>query len=212
MGVVGLILFAYDVVRPAETLLPALPDWAKTMRFAVTAVAGSDYPRLSAGANQERVRLMVRDMLKDRFHLQMHLETRREKVLKMSVDPGGLRLKEVPAPAPPEQEGRVVGAVGNAGGRLMGKNVSMAGVARAAGNFLRQNVSDDTALKGYYDFDFRWTAPDVPGAPPSTGPLGPEGLALFVSAMKSEAGLRFAGATGPVEYWIIDHIDQPSEN
>ena len=30
--------------------------------------------------------------------------------------------------------------------------------------------------------------------------------------LEDQLGLRFTGATGPVEYWIIDHIEQPSEN
>lgn len=212
MGPVGLILFAYDVVRPAETLLPVLPDWAKNMRFAVSAVAGDDYPQLSLAENHERVRLMVREMLKDRFRLQMRTEMRQEKVLKMSIDPGGLRLKEVAAPVPPEQAGRVTGSAGDRGGRLVGTKVTMASLARVAGNFLRQNVIDETNVKGYYDFDVRWTASEIPGAPPPQGRLGPDGLDLFIRTMKEEFGLRFSGATGPVEYWVIDRIEPPSEN
>jgi uncharacterized protein (TIGR03435 family) len=88
----------------------------------------------------------------------------------------------------------------------------MASIARVAGNFLGQNVIDETNLKGYYDFDYRWTAPEIPGAPPPSNRLGADGLALFITAMKEQAGLRFTGATGPVEYWVIDRIEQPSEN
>jgi uncharacterized protein (TIGR03435 family) len=33
-----------------------------------------------------------------------------------------------------------------------------------------------------------------------------------MTAMKEQAGLRFSGATGPVEYWRIDHIERPTEN
>ena len=56
--------------------------------------------------------------------------------------------------------------------------VTMAGIASAAGTLLRQDVYDETGLKGFYDLDLRWTAPSVPNAPPPSERLGPDGMKL----------------------------------
>ena len=97
-----LIAFAYEVRQPNSRLL-GLPAWATTTTDEVSAKAGDDFPQLSFEENRKQVRLMVREMLADRFGLRLHAETRQETVLKMSLDPGGRRLKEVAAP------GRTVG-------------------------------------------------------------------------------------------------------
>jgi uncharacterized protein (TIGR03435 family) len=204
----GLILFAYEV-RHWEVRLLGLPSW-HTKRFAVSAAAGGDFPQLSSEENREQVRLMVREMLADRFRLRLHAETRQGTILKMSVEKGGPRLKAVAAPVPPELEGRIGLSMGNAGGRLVAKKVTLASLARSVGTLLRVDVLDETGVKGYYDFDFRWTAPSD-GPAPKPG-LGPEGQALFITAVKDEFGLRFSSERGPTQYWIVDHAEPPTEN
>lgn len=208
--IVALITFAYGVKQPDSRLL-GLPSW-KSTGYAVSAKAADDFPPLAPDENHEQVRLMVRHMLADRFRLKIRTEIRQETVLKMSVDPGGLRLKEVAAPVPPEREGRPGLAMGDTGGRMIGTKVTMSGIASAAGTLLRQDVYDETGLKGYYDFNVRWTAPSVPNASAPNPRLGVEGIALFMTTMQDEFGLRFSRATGPVQYWIVDHVEMPNEN
>lgn len=204
----SLILFAYEV-RHWDVRLLGLPNW-HTKRFAISASAGADFPPLPSEKNVDQVRLMVREMLADRFRLRLHTEMRQGAILKMSVEKGGSRLTAVTAPVPPEQEGRVGLSMGNAGGRLVAKKVTLASLARSVGTLLRLDVLDETGLKGYYDFDFRWTAP--PDAAPLASGLGPEGQALFITAVKDEFGLRFSSDRGPVQYWIVDHVEPPAEN
>jgi uncharacterized protein (TIGR03435 family) len=88
----------------------------------------------------------------------------------------------------------------------------MADFARGVGLLLQQPVIDDTNLPGYYDLNFTWNAPPSAGAPPPQPGLGPDGVTLFLTAMKDQFGLRFSGGTGPVTHWVIDHIERPSEN
>jgi uncharacterized protein (TIGR03435 family) len=155
---------------------------------------------------------MMRELLKDRFHLQFHTEIHQEKILTMSVDSDGIRLKEVAGPVPPEPEGHFGVNPRDDGGHMYGNKVTMAKIAQGVGGILREVVADETNLKGYYDFDVRWTAPPLPGAPPPKMTLGADGIALWMTTMKDQLGLRFTGSTGPVPYWVIDHIEQPSEN
>jgi uncharacterized protein (TIGR03435 family) len=206
--VFSLIAFAYGVRNPDSRLL-GLPAW-RTTRYAVAAAAGDDFPALAPEDNLAQVRLMVREMLADRFRLRLHQETRQQTVLRMAIDKGGLRIKEVPAPVPPEQEGRVNLALGDDGGRMIASKATMAGLARSFGVLARQEVLDETGLKGYYDFDLRWAVPPAPNEPPPRPGLGPAGIALFMTTLKDELGLQFSSATGPVQYWIVDHIEPPT--
>jgi uncharacterized protein (TIGR03435 family) len=207
--VVPLIMFAYEVQQP-DTRLLGLPTWAMT-RYSVAAKAAADFPLLSAADNQEQVRLMVRQMLADRFRLQIHGETREETVLKMSIDPRGLRVEEVAAPEPPEEE-RLNMRVGDNGGRMIGRQATIARIGQGFGAFAKQKVIDETGWKGHYDFDIRWEPPSVPNAPPPSPRTGPEGLAMLMTTLKDNFGLQFSRETGPVQYWVVDHIEQPTEN
>ena len=206
--VMSLIAFAHGVRHPDSRLL-GLPAW-RTTRYAITATAGDDFPALTAEDNREQVRLMMRAMLADRFRLRLHEETRQQAVLTMSVGKGGLRLQAVPAPVPPEQEGRVNLALGDDGGRMIAKKATMAGLARAFGVLARQEVLDETGVTGYYDFDLKWSAPPAANEPPAGARLGPAGHALFMTTLKDEFGLEFSGTRGPVQYWIVDHIEPPA--
>jgi uncharacterized protein (TIGR03435 family) len=133
--VVPLIAFAYQVQQP-DTRLLGLPTWAMT-RYSVAAKAAADFPLLSDADNQEQVRLMVRQMLADRFRLQIHEETREETVLKMSIDPRGLRVEEVGAPEPPEEE-RLNMRVGDNGGRMIGRKATISRIGQGFGAFAKQ--------------------------------------------------------------------------
>jgi uncharacterized protein (TIGR03435 family) len=161
--------------------------------------------------NREQVRLMMRAMLADRFHLQLHIETRQEPIFNLEIAKGGVRIKEVDAPVPPAKEGNVGAAMGNDGGRMIGNKSTMAGLARALTIFLKRPVVDQTGLKGYYDFDVKWSAPETPDGRPSSG-FGAEGSGLLISNLQNQFGLHVTKITGPVEYWVVDHVEPPTGN
>ena len=135
----------------------------------------------------------------------MHTETRQEQVLKMTVEPTRLRLKEVPAPVPPEQSIWTV-FIGDRNRRMVGKKATMADLAESAGELMNQRVIDETNLKGHYDLDFEW--PESPGG----SRLGPDGVALFMKTMNDRFGVQFSEAIAPREYWVIDRIERPRKN
>jgi uncharacterized protein (TIGR03435 family) len=208
-AVVQLIAFAYDVKLSRVIGLPASISGS----YEVSAKAADDFPLLSFDENRKQVRLMVRQMLADRFGLRLHTEFRQETVLKMSVDPGGLRLAESSAPLPSPTRDRPTNlGMSDRGGRMIGRKATMKDIALSAGTLLRQEVVDTTGLTGQYDFDIRWTAPSVPNAPPPSPTLGPDGMALFMTAMKDQFGLRFSKSNEQVQYLIVDRITPPAEN
>ena len=203
-----MIAFAYDVKNGMH--IEGLPNWAKSQDFAVAAKAAQDFPALSPAENREQVRLMMRTMLADRFKLRLHPETRQERKFGLHAAKDGLKLAEVEAPAPPAKEGYVNAAIGDSDGRMIGIKSTMKGMAAALTIFMGHPVIDETGLKGYYTFDVRWSAPEKTEG--QSGGLGVEGRALLVSMLQEKFGLYLTNSTGPVEYWVIDHIEPPTPN
>jgi uncharacterized protein (TIGR03435 family) len=147
-------------------------------------------------------------MLADRFHLRAHSETRQEPIFSLEVAKGGIKIQEVPPPVPPAKEGFVGAAVGNTNGRIIGNKSTMSGLVKALEVFLKRPVLDHTSLTNYYTFDIKWNSPESPDSPG----LGPDGISLLISTLQDRLGLRLTRATGPVEYWIVDHVEPPTEN
>ncbi len=205
-----MIAFAYDV-KNASYQLVGLPNWAKNTSYSVSAKPGEDFPTLGQRENQEQVRLMMRKMLADRFHLRLHTEARQERIYGLERAKGGMRIQEVAAPVPPAKEGYVNAAMGDKDGRMIGNKSTMAGMAMALAVFLKQPVVDQTGLKGYYDFDVRWKAEEALEGQ-SSGGLGTEGLGLLISNLQSQFGLQVRKTTGPVTYWVVDNVEPPTEN
>jgi len=110
------------------------------------------------------------------------------------------------------------------GGRLGGIGRLRAGgttIEQFASGLLSERaqrvVIDKTGLTGYYDIALTYTpAPDQlprglapPGAPPP--PIDPDGPSLF-TAIQEQLGLKLQDQRGPVEIFVIDSIDKPTEN
>ena len=205
-----MIAFAYDVKNPGHQLV-GLPNWTKNASYSVSAKPGEDFSTVGQRENQEQVRLMMRKMLADRFHLRLHTEKRQERIYGLEVAKGGMRIQEVAAPVPPAKEGRVSAAMGDRDGRMIGNKSTMSGMVMSLAVFLRQPVMDQTGLKGYYDFDVRWSAEEAPQGQ-SSGGLGTEGLGLLISNLQSQFGLQLKSTTGPVTYWVVDNVEPPTEN
>ncbi len=66
-------------------------------------------------------------------------------------------------------------------------------------------------MKGYYDLDASWKNPDPVDAV-SSGGLGAEGLAMLISNLRSQFGLRLTRAKGPADYWVVQHVALPIQN
>jgi uncharacterized protein (TIGR03435 family) len=201
-----MISLAYNVESANQ--LTGLPNWAKEQSYDVAAKPAQDFPALPAAQNTEQVRVMMRAMLADRFHLQLHTETRQEQVYHLEVARGGFKFKEVDPPVPPAKEGYIGAAMGDDSGRLIGNKSTMAGLAGNLTMWMKHPVIDQTGLKGYYDFDVKWSA----DAKAKDSGFGSEGTALLISALQNQFGLRLASATGPVKYWVVDHVEMPTGN
>jgi uncharacterized protein (TIGR03435 family) len=173
------------------------------------------------------MRLMMQSMLADRFKLAVHHEVLQVPLYNLEVSrPGkfGPQLRaygnEPPCPAGPST-GTVAGGFPVSCGapqflnsiqpglvRTGSRNVSMEQIAAwlAALGGLDRPVFDRTGLIGNFDFVLEWDRKPV------TDPTADSTGSTFVEALQDQLGLKLDAQTGPVNTFVVDHIEQPSPN
>ncbi len=197
-----LITRAYDIKYYQLTY----PSWMDSARFDVSA-------RVPAGATKVQFRMMLQNLLAERFKLAIHRDHKEMQVYQMAVAKGGLKVKEsVPEPAkdgdpPPMTLGRAPldkngypmipkGCKGcmiveNGKARLTAEDFTMTEFAERLSNQLGGLVHDVTGLKGKYDFDLTWGVD-------STFSTQGGGAGAFSPAQG--ANIPWANSVGPAEF------------
>ena len=86
--------------------------------------------------------------------------------------------------------------------------------AHAMTDVTSRPVRNQTALAGQYDFHLSWTPDDAtPGAVgPRGSPAPDQTLASIFTALTEQLGLKLQSDKGPVDVYVIDHAEKPSEN
>jgi bla regulator protein BlaR1 len=221
MTVRELVVFAY---RVHDFQVTGGPGWIDSERYNIDAKAEG-----APSFNQEYVTLQYRrlqTLLRDRFNLTIHRETKELPVYELTVAKGGPKLRPPNcvqreagdfAVAPGKYCGLIGGSM--ASGRLQGSGTTMANLANFLSSRLSRTVNDKTGITGEFDLQLTFTpdrptvpSPDVPGPRPAEGAaaadLGPD----IFTAMQEQLGLKLESAKGPVEILVIDHVERPSEN
>jgi uncharacterized protein (TIGR03435 family) len=207
-AVLFMIVDAYEIKQHSITLA-GLPEWAQFQLFSVDARGPASDRERSPAENQVQVRLMLRALLEERFHLQMHTEIRDQTVLRLEVAKEGIQLKESSSPVPPEALGESSSAIGNSGGGITGSQLKMESLAEILAGYLKRPVIDATGLNGHYDFEIRWKAAVGETAAPG---LSEEGISLLMANLQEQFGVRLTSGKAPVKYWVVDHVDPPTGN
>ena len=232
------INFAYKILptrEQSQTMYGHLPQWVQTDAYQIRARAAGKNP------TKDQMRLMMQSLLKERFGLVMHLDTRETPVLEMTLAKSGTlgpqlrRHEDGPAcdvkgtgehetelkdtDIFPPQCGGVEAEDRPDQTMLMGsRNATMEAIAKffEIGRVGRP-VVDATGLTGTYDFRLTWTPNhgdfrSSPG-PGSTDALAPDPEGTpFLEAVKEQLGLKLKPARAPLKVLVIDHIERPSEN
>jgi len=171
------------------------PDALRDQRYDILAKA--DGP-----ASEEPMRLMLRQLLADRFKVVFHRETREMRAYALTSADGGKKLHpSAPGTVPSRQ---------NTAKSTVEKAASMPEFAEFMGDVLETPVVDQTNLKGRYDFvlDFTSYLPTL-NRPTQLDDF----LAILPSALKGELGLKLERQSKiPIEVLVIDHVEKPSEN
>jgi uncharacterized protein (TIGR03435 family) len=185
------------------------PDWLRTERFDVEATA-------EGGPPPQQMLLMVRTLLADRFKLVMHTESREMPIYRLVMARSDRQTgpylkptacKPVARGAPMVGGPGVCGNWGSGNSTISGGN-TMKGLANQLGRFavVARPVVNDTGLDGVFDWELRWT-PDVPA-----GTVPPADAVSIFTAVQEQLGLKLVSATAPVEVFVIDSAEQPTEN
>jgi uncharacterized protein (TIGR03435 family) len=182
------------------------PDWIRTDRWDILAKAEGVEGRLTRAQENP----MLQALMKDRFQLKVHPETKEMPIYALVVEKNGSKL--TPSTAV-EQQFR------NGNGLLTVNKGRTAALTVWLSQVLGRTVIDRTDLKGEYDYAIEWTAEPGQGGPESIG-LPPEaprphvdtnGPSIF-TALREQLGLRLVSEKGPVEIIVIDSVERPSAN
>lgn len=175
------------------------PGWFDTERFDIEARADR------GGYSMDELHTMFKNLLADRFGLKIHIDTREGPVYVLTVDKGGLKMKD---DGPAGGLSILITPVGP--GQWEGKTVTMDYLcwflSFAAPNDVRP-VIDQTGLKDVYDFKLGF-APE----PPADGASEASNLPVLRDALQEQLGLVLRPAKGPVEYYVVDQVNEPSAN
>ena len=204
----SLIAFAYKI---DNFQFSGAPDWLDSERYDIEAKASEDLTSAS-------MLPMLQALLEDRLQLKFHHETREEAVYALlagrtgklqdagecSTPPGTTRSAPKPGEPPPPG----CGSLATLRGRIIAEKVPIARLVAALASLTERMVLDETNLTGKYDIDLRY-APDMD----TTGEAqaDPNSPSLF-TALQEQLGLKLESKKGPVDMFVIDHVQRPSEN
>jgi len=208
----AIITMAYGI---RDFQLSGGPGWVGTDRYDIIAkperVESTAAPPdlASMTDDQRKVRddqwkSRVRTLLAERFGLVVHAETKEEQIYVLTVAKGGPKLTVVTKP------GDRQGISGNRG-RSQGFAAPMSMMAMNLSNNVGRPVIDKTGLTEKYDWVLEWT-PDMPATgTDAPQPVDTPGPTIF-TALQEQLGLKLESSKGPVDTYVIDKVDRPSEN
>jgi len=198
-----LITFAYGIhVRQ----IVGGPSWLESERFDISAK-----PEQPGIPNATQLRTMVQKLLAERFGLAFHSEKREMSAYVITV------AKEGPKLSKNETGGILPGFGGRGPGAVGVRNSTMtefAGFLQA--RILDRPVVDQTGLSARFDFTLEWRPdPTQPGPQGGNAPQLPpeiESRPDLFTAVQEQLGLKLENTKAPVEVYVIDKVQKPSEN
>jgi uncharacterized protein (TIGR03435 family) len=225
------IAFAYKLTNQQLRSAVSQVPWVSEVRFDIEA-------RAEGNPTKDQYRSMMQSLLADRFKMAVHFETRQVPLFALVlVKPGRLgpqlRLHRAddpvcttPAaalrgPAPVDAEGFPERCGGpqsmkpSVPGRMKsgGRDVLMsrfAAILTGVGVVDRPMVNH-TGLQGTVDYSLEWI--QVAANVPFGAEFHPdESAPTFEEALKEQLGLKMVPEKGPVDFFIVDHVEHASEN
>jgi uncharacterized protein (TIGR03435 family) len=231
------LIFAFKITNNnRQALLDSVPDWAKTDHYNIE--ARTDLTNVS----KDQMRLMMQSLLRDRFNLTVHRETRSVKVYAASLnvpDKLGPQLRihsndagcpqEVPNPSPistptkpefsfdplgfPEVCGRFVNAIQSNIPHHRRFGGGGLPISRIVASFAGVGNLDRPVIdRTGLSGQFDFVLDFLPDPPPGQQ-LTPDAEGPdFIGAIKSQLGLKLTADKEPLEFVLVDRIEKPTPN
>ena len=201
------------------------PAWAASERFDIEAKA-ADPASFAFVPKADGTRvfpdapfLMIRELLKDRFKLVVHRETREGPVYALTMIRPGLRGPRLRPPAvncaaidpknPPPGVG-MCGGIRRTAGRFEAKTATMTQLAASLSIQLQRPVLDRTGLSEPFDFDLEFVPLNlnIDAATTAVSEFAPS----LVAALDEQLGVKLDSQRAPIEYIVIDSAEPPTDN
>ena len=185
------------------------PRWFDDERFEIVA-------KILPGTTLPRFQLMLQGLLAERFHLELHKETRPLSAYEITVARSGLKMRPAPLPETPPLPASDTSAPTSSGMQwstagenveLRGRSITMRQILVWLNGETHREIVDKTGMKGAYDFDMSWTLDT------SNEPSDSFGADILDAALEKYLGLKVVARKVPVEMLVIDRLDRtPVEN
>lgn len=187
------------------------PDWVNAARFDISAKAENPRPSI------EHRREMLQALLKERFKLVVHSETRQLPIYSLvvaradgslgpqltrpTVDCDALADRMLRGEVPPQPAAQPpLHGMRMQGGKLEISCMPLQMLISNLTSSVGRMVVDRTGLTGNFNLRLEWeTRPVADGNRPS-----------MFAAVQEQLGLKLEPARGPVEVVVIDHIERPA--
>jgi uncharacterized protein (TIGR03435 family) len=171
------------------------PDWIDTQRFDITA-------KPDHASTEDQLRLMLRTLLAERFHLVSHRQPK-------AVSGYALVVAKDQQPKLQAAEGGGEGSMTGAGMVFEGHKMPLSRLTDILSSALKEPVQDATELPGFYDFklDLRpYITPPEPGQQ-----LDIAGIAI--AALRDELGLKLESRKITLDVLVVDSAEKtPTAN
>jgi uncharacterized protein (TIGR03435 family) len=196
-------------VRTLIGIAYALPDYRLSRGPAWTSSTGYDVEaKPEQPVDEEQAKLMLQNLLAERFSLKVHHETASVAGFSLVVNKGGSKM-------PPTDSGRMGFQIVSMEG-IRGPG-TMASLALALKAVLRAPVEDHTGLTDHYNIQLKWS-PD--GAPAITtaassdagGSMASEPTLSIFTALRQQLGLSLETSKVTLDLIVIDRVERPTEN
>ena len=212
-----LITIAYraEGIQRFDQLVGA-PSWTGVDRFDIVAKAGSSLAAQEPMA--ARLPAMLRALLRERFRLRAHAETRSMPAFALRVARRDRRLGQQLRESTSDcsASGRAQAGQSDSdtwcgiratGGVITGRSVSSAQLAGNLSGYptIDRFVADRTGLTGRYDFRLEYSPAVVGGGDAAANP----GPSLF-TALTEQLGLRLQPEKAVLPVLVIDRVEKPT--
>jgi uncharacterized protein (TIGR03435 family) len=197
-----LITYSYKII---DSQLVGAPNWLDTDLYDFDAKADHSLTRAELAP-------MFQTMLADRFKLQFHRETRTMPALTLTVDKAGPKMK--PNDGPNEWEIAIMPAPGSSMPRFKGTRCPVSYLSWWIAQRENRPVVDKTGLDGFWDFTLEFVQEGLEerrkgaGGEPMPALDGPS----LPKALREQLGLKLEPEKGPVDVYVIDHVEKATGN
>jgi uncharacterized protein (TIGR03435 family) len=182
---------------------------------------GTFPPGLMAEVRTLRMRLMLQELLEDRFKLRVLREPKEQPVYMLVVGKGGPKMEvsrfqdEKCADTSPNWISNPAchWMDGGQDSGLHGASVTIASVVEYVNEFTDRPLFDKTGLAGYYNVQTEGWAPMKLAGPKSCeGSVDSSGDRPTLFDVFEKLGLRMESQRAVIDMFVIDHVEPPGEN